>query len=196
MPRPAPDVPQKGRKLTTAQIEAIHQVYATCGNMAEVARVLRISKGTVNKYLRKIDDAEVVELRAKAQRELAGKIHYKAHEIIDSITPEDMAKASLLQKTTSAAIFVDKEAVINANERALTGGEQTSTLLTPQTVEALRSSIKGQLSRLRIVDVQFENKNPDLAEQVASKLAAAEDITDQAEVVTLDGLDGHEPADG
>jgi hypothetical protein len=190
--RASNEVSQTGKKLSEAQIEAIHQLYAMTGNKAEVARLMKLGERTVHKYLKKMPEKEVAERRASVQRQLAGKVHLKANEIIDSITPEDMQKASLVQKTTAAAILIDKEKVIMEAERALTQAEGTNNLMMPNTIAGLVDGITGTIKRLGIIDIQFENKNPDLAEQVAAKLVAAEDVTEQAEVLTMDGLDGHE----
>jgi IS30 family transposase len=70
-----------------------------------IARGLGRSHHTVQHHLAKPETQERVE---GAKKVLAKRYEEEARRILDSITPEDITKASLLQKTTSSAICVDK----------------------------------------------------------------------------------------
>jgi hypothetical protein len=56
---------------------------------------------------------ETQERVEDAKKVLAKRYEEEARRILDSITPEDITKASLLQKTTSSAICTDKSLALS-----------------------------------------------------------------------------------
>jgi hypothetical protein len=175
------------------QEEMIHQMYAVCGNKREVARRLDLCEATVSNYLKKIPPSEVREARANAQVEMADRVHSKTISIIDSIGPEDIAKASLVQKVTAGAILIDKELVVRQNEISLRASESSNDLLIPEEIGPLVDGITNRIRRIKLLDIQFERSNPDLTQEVQEKLAKAEALAAaevvNAEVKSIDEFD-------
>jgi hypothetical protein len=207
-----------GRELSPAQQENIVQTFAVTNNVRETARQCRISEATAHKYIKKAVPSEIMAYRQKAMRELAGKAHKKAVQIIDSITPEDLESGrlpirdtqgeivgyrqfgpTLMQKVTSAAILTDKLEVLLRVEEALKEGQSQGELLIPSDVKALVHGIRGRIKRLRVLDVQFEEKNKDLSQRVQDKLEEVEALANaqeaDAEVLDFDNPGGFNESD-
>jgi len=194
---------QQGRKLTQLQREMIVQTYAITGNQAEVARQMHISTQSVAKVLKEAEsDLALQKARTRALDEVAGRVHGKAVEIIDSISPDDIESGlikkyddegnlvsakgygpSLMQKVTSAAILTDKLKVIEETKKAIAQdheGDPTKMPL-PGDMQAALKQIGERVQRLRILDVQFAEHQPEIAQkvqEVAHKASLNEDIVD------------------
>jgi hypothetical protein len=214
--RPAwvPKGSMRGKKLTPVQKEMIVQQFALCGNKSEVARNMSVSYPTVLSVLKEAEtDSSLKKARTQALEEVAGKVHQKTTQIIDSITPEDMESGlikqydeegqlksvkaygpSLMQKVTSAAILTDKMKVIAETKEAINKDQQTDNLAMPlpQDVESAIAAIGDRVKRLRILDVQFEDKNPELANKV-QEVAHAASLQDDAEDASFEEVDFDNP---
>ena len=81
-----------------------------------IARGLGRSHHTVQHHLAKPETQERVE---DAKKVLAKRYEEEARRILDSITPEDITKASLLQKTTSSAICTDKSLALSGQAASI-----------------------------------------------------------------------------
>lgn len=204
----APGVP-----ISAKQREEIFQVYLLTGNKTETARRTGLSTKTVRAHLKQMaeqSDPEFQKFRRKATEELAGKVYGKATDILENITPEDMESGridvkneagevirviqygpSLMQKVTAHAILVDKVKVLREVETAMDEGAQDGGLLLPQTLEALKSGIRGKLKGLTFLNVQLEQEHPDLSQRVQQKLEEAETVTD-AEYIDITDFDNPE----
>lgn len=204
----APGVP-----ITAKQREEIFQVYLLTGNKTETARRTGLSTKTVRNHLKQMSessDPEFQKFRRKATEELAGKVYGKATDILDKITDEDMTSGrielkddagnvvrvveygpSLMQKVTAHAILVDKVKVLREVETAMDEGGQDSGLLLPQTLEALKSGIRGKLKGLTFLNVQLESEHPDLSQRVQAKLEEAETAV-EAEYIDITDFDNTE----
>jgi len=179
---------QQGVAPSPLQEEMIVQAYAVSGNKSEVARNMRMTVPTITKVLRKADsDIHLQKIRSHALEEIRGKVHGKAVEIIDSISPEDIESGlikvhddsgelvsvksygpSLMQKVTSAAILTDKLKVITETRQAMEQDRESdpASLPLPGDIESALQAIGEKVKRLRVLDVQFHDKNPELAERV------------------------------
>lgn len=177
----------QGKKLSEIQREGIIQLYAITGNKREVARQMSVSERTVHNVL---NDAktqhELAAARAQATQELAGKAHAKASMLLDSITEDDLKNErieikdeagnitkilntgpTLMQKVTAGAIMVDKTKVLSELTRELQegqGGQDSMPL--PQDVDGAIRAIAQRVKRLRILQVDFKEDNPELAEKL------------------------------
>ncbi len=206
---------QKGKAISPKQKEQMLQLYSVEGNYTEVARLMRLSVGCVTKHIKaalREPDPEIVAARQRTARELAGKTHYTATRIIDSIGDHDIESGSikvnhpetgelqriitygpsLMQKVTAAAILTDKLRVLADYEAALGGEQSEGRLLMPQDVAGLISGIRSKVKSLSVFNVQFENDNPDLSQRVQQKLEEAEAIEVEAKEITVDDFDGNE----
>ena len=186
----------RGRQLTPADEELIVQTFALCGNKSQVARRLNFSRPTVAKVLKKAEtNRELQVARGRALDELAGQVHGKTVEILESISPADLESGrelirndegqvvrkvewgpSLLQKVTAAAILTDKTKVIEETKTALEADAagDPNALPLPGTVQGALKQLGQRLKRLRILDVQFDSKQPELTEKLQDAVAAAE----------------------
>ena len=206
----APKGMRQGSPLSDMEREMLIQQYAVCGNQRQVARNMGIGVKTVYNVLKEArTNTKLQKARAQAVEELAGKAHSKSLEMLDSITPADMESGlidihdhdgnlvarrqygpSLLQKTTSLAIMVDKQAVLASMQRDL---EETSLdvagIPLPQDVNAAIKRIGTQLKRIRVLDLQFDTKQTDTAQhvqQVAQKVGLDLENATEAEVEEFD----------
>lgn len=201
---------QQGRVLTSTQKEMIVQAYALTGNKALVCRQLHLAPATVAKVIKEAEtDLTLQKVRVSALEDVAGQVHGKTTEILNSITGEDMESGlikinnadgtlksvkaygpSLMQKVTSAAILTDKLKVIQETKAAITqdhAADPTALPLPGDMQEALKQ-IGQRVKRLRVLDVQFADHHPELASQVqdaAHKASLNEDI-EEADYEELD----------
>lgn len=200
----------RGVPLTQKQKEEIYQVFLLTGNKSETARRCGCSVPTVSRTLNAMTestDPDFQKFRQNAVKELTGKVYGKATDILDNISPEDLQSGrinvtdddgnvvrvieygpSLMQKVTAHAILVDKMKVLRETETMMDDAQSDDTLLIPQTLEALKSGIRGKLKGLTFLHVDIEDKHPDLSERVQQKLEEAEAI-EEAEVIDLTDFD-------
>lgn len=198
----APKGTRQGSPLSDMEKEMLIQAYAVCGNQRAVARNMGVGVKTVYNVLKEArTNTQLQKARARAVEELAGKAHSKSLEMLESITPADMESGlidihdqhgnlvqrrqygpSLLQKVTSVAIMVDKQAVLANMQRDLEDiGQTTSGIPLPGDVQGAIKRIGQQVKRLRILDVQFESKAPDTAQKVQDMALKADVDFENAE---------------
>ena len=201
--------------MTPTQEEMITQMYAVTGNKSQVARELGVSWPTVHRVVQKAQtDVTLQKARQRALDDVAGRVHGKTVEILDSIAPEDLesglikthddegnllaAKSygpSLMQKVTSAAILTDKLKVIQETKQALgqDHADGAAGMPLPQDIEAALTAIGDKVKRLRVMDIQFQDKNEGLAnkvQDVAHRASLNEDIEETSyEEIKLDAFD-------
>lgn len=99
------------------------------------ATIAKISKGEIEISPSWIKPLKSIE---------SAKLSALTHQILDSITPDDIAKASLLQRTTAAAQLIDK--------RRLIDGESTANVLHADLMSTLaddRARLMHQLEQLK-----------------------------------------------
>lgn len=182
--------------ISQAKKEMIVQVFAICGNKAQTARELGISQPTVYKTLKEAEtNRELQKARTRALDELAGQVHGKTVEIMESISPTDLESGrelirneegqvvrkvewgpSLLQKVTAAAILTDKCKVIEETKAAIAQDASTGEggMPLPGTVQESLRQLGQRIKRLRVLDVQFDAKQPELTQKLQDTVAAAE----------------------
>lgn len=200
----------RGVPISQKQKEEIFQVFLLTGNKTETARRCGCSVPTVARTLKQLteqNDPEFQQFRRKATEELTGKVYGKATEILDNddmesgrieVTDDDgnvqrviQYGPSLMQKVTAHAILVDKMKVLREIESEMDTEQENDRLLVPQTLEALKSGIRGKLKGLTFLNVQIEQDHPDLSQRVQEKLEEAEAIED-VEYVDLGDFDNPE----
>lgn len=182
-----------GRELSPKEQEELFQVYAVTGNKRETARQLQLAEKTVYKYIKQAPPAQVKKARQTALVELAEETHDVALQIVRSIKPVDFDSGriairdrdgnltgyryygpTLLQKVTSVAILEDKLKVLEDVRHSLSESQSQGEMLTPSDARILMDGIQLKLKRLKIIDAQFENHNPDLAQRAQQALEEAE----------------------
>ena len=194
---------RQGKALTNSQREGIIQIYAITGNKRETARQLGIAESTVYKVLAELQKqpSAMRKARAQATQDLAGRAHRAAENILDSIGPADFESGrivqkdedgnvtnvklwgpSLLQKVTAVGILADKTKSLNELQEQLqasTGAVDSMPL--PADVDTAIRQIASKVKRLRILDVQFEDKQPETLTQVLQDETIREAIHDAPE---------------
>ena len=207
---------RRGRALTQLQKEMIVQSFALCGNKSQVAREMGCSQGTVQRVVKEATlNRDLQAARTAALEDVAGQLHGKTVEVINSITPEDMESGlikkfakddpkklvsvraygpSLLQKVTSAAILTDKLKVVEETKRAILAdsGDGHQGLPLPGTIQESLRLVGAKIKRLRILDVQFDNKHEDTANKV-QEVAHAASLNDNVEDADIEDIDWDNP---
>jgi len=206
---------RRGKQISDHQKELVVQAFALTGNKSQVCRDLNFSRPTVIKILKEAEtNRELQKARSRALEGLAGQVHGKTTEILESITPSDLESGrelfrndegqvirkvewgpSLLQKVTAAAILTDKVRVIEETKKVLEvdpGAGQTGLPL-PGTVQASLKLLGAKIKRIKAFDIQFESKQPELSERLQATVAAAEahpEIEDaDYEDISMDSFD-------
>ena len=204
----------RGRAVSQLQKEMIVQAYALCGNKSQVAREMSCAINTVNKVLKQAEtDKSLQKARVSALEDVAGQVHGKTREIIESIGATDLESGliktyadkdnpdrltsvkaygpSLLQKVTSAAILTDKLKVIEETKRAIMEDNESGPgdqMLLPSTVQDSLRLLGKKIKSLKMIDVQFADKHEDTVskvQEVAQKAELHKDI-EEADYEELD----------
>jgi len=210
---------KRGKQLSQTKKEMIVQVFALTGNKSRTAQELGVSRPSVLKVLKEAEtNKELQVARKRALDELAGQVHGKTHEILESISPSDLESGrqlfhdeegrvtrkvewgpSLLQKVTAAAILTDKVKVIEETKAVLEadpGAGQTGLPL-PGTVQESLRLLGAKLKRIRVLDVQFDSKQPELSERLQNTVTEAAlhpevenaDYEEISKPITMDDFD-------
>lgn len=197
----------KGTDLTPVDKELIRQTFLILGNKTRTAEKLHLSRRVVVNVLK--EQAETGELD-KARRDsavaIAGRIHDKATQILDSITPSDIESGreirrdadgrvvavfkwgpSLMEKVTAAAILTDKLKVIREYEKAMIADRKDGFLPMPDDIAALAQGVQAKLKSLTFLNIQFDRDHPGITDRVveAMQTKAVMDAT-PAEAEVLD----------
>jgi len=195
----------RGKALSVVDREIVLQAFAVSGSRKKVCEVVGLSYMTVCKIVQEArKDTSLAKARANAGEALAGKIHDRALLALDNLTPADFKTTrielhdkdgnltgikeigpSLMQKVTALAILVDKEAAISqhiATLREAAGGSTGIPL--PSDVQSTIDAIRTRVSRLRILDVQFDQQAPDLAQRIVAATAARDIVDAEVEDVS------------
>lgn len=211
---------RQGRKLTDAQREGIIQIYSITGNKAETARQLGVSEMTVYNVLREANSRsthEVRKARQMATQDLAGRAHRAAENVLDSIGPADLESGrivekdedgnvtnvkmwgpSLLQKVTAVGILADKTKTLqDLQEQLAIEAGQADAMPLPADVNQAISQIASKVKRLRLLDVQFEDKQPESLTDKLQDEAIRQAVNEtpepepiEAEFSVIDDFDG------
>jgi len=196
----------KGIAVTQFQKEMIIQAYALCGNKSQVGREIGCSYQTVLNVIKAAEtDKSLQKARMSALESVAGQLHGKTVDILDSIGPQDLESGliksytdkdnpdrltsvkaygpSLLQKVTSAAIFTDKLKVVEETKQAIAADGDTgdTNMLMPTNVQDALAMLGKKVKRLRMIDVQFAGKHEETVskcQDVAQKAELHKDIED------------------
>ena len=205
---------KSNRKLTQTQKEMIVQTFAFTGNKSEVVRATGYSYPTVLKVIQEAEsNKELQKARLSALEDVAGRVHGKTTDILDSIGPEDYefglikkfnddgelisAKSygpSLMQKVTSAAILTDKLKVIEETKNAILsdGGDTSGAMPLPGDLQGALKMLGEKVKSLRILDVQFADNNPEAADKV-QEVAHKASLNDNLEDADYEDLDFDNP---
>lgn len=90
--------------------EVLALVDAANGNVLQVARDTGIAHQTIRYWL--ADESRYSEFKNEKRVELTEKLDFTAHLLVDSITSEKIADASLSQIATAAGIMIDKSQLL------------------------------------------------------------------------------------
>lgn len=207
----------RGRALTQLQREMIIQAYALCGNKSQTAREMGCSVATVHNVVKAAQlDRSLQKARSSALEDVAGQLHGKTVDILGSITDTDMESGlikkhddegnltsvkaygpSLLQKVTSVAILTDKLKVVEDTKQALLGDGSGDPLAmpTPESVQAALKQLGVKIKSLRMIDIQFDRNNEEVASKVQDIAQAAElnKNVDEADYEDLNPIDFDNP---
>lgn len=182
MGKQKPKGQNQGKALTNADHEAIRQLYAVYGNKREVARRMNVCEKTVHTVLNDISSTEHDKARAEASLESAGRIQNVVHRVIDGIDDAKIERASLPQAFVAIGIGIDKIERLQLHAKALRDQTAGGGLLTPQGIQALISSVKGQVNQLTVLGIKIEQQSPELAERLQEAMLVAESGIADAEV--------------
>jgi hypothetical protein len=198
-------------KLTPTDKEVIIQTHAATGNKAETARRCGVAWKTVHEIVKAADDGDIdlKEARRSAASKLTGRVHVLAENLIDSITPEELESGriairdkdgqlvgyktygpSLLQKTTSIGIIVDKGTVLQAYEKGLEDDVNAGKLLLPSDIEGLIGACRAKIGELTVLNVKFADENPTILKETQEIVAEVERIEErEANKPEIDAFD-------
>lgn len=207
---------KRGKQITTTQKELVVQAFALTGNKSQVCRDLNLSRPSVIKILKEAEtNKELQKARTRALDALAGQVHGKTNEIINSISPVDLESGlqlrrnaegevvgkvawgpSLLQKVTAAAILTDKIKIIEETKAAINadaGSGHDGGMPLPGTVQESLRLLGRKVKRIKAFDIQFEANQPDMSQRIQDTVAEAEvhpDIQEaDYEELSLDSFD-------
>lgn len=203
--------------LTPVDKEVIFQTFIVLQNKTQTAKRCGVSLGSVNRVIKELTarDVEVAglpatrETRAEAAAKLASRFHVKVGELMDSITPEMLEHGkiplndkdgnliryyeygpSLLQTATAVGIITDKANVAQVFEQKMMQDVQDGKLMLPSDIDGLISAVHGKIRSLKMLDVRFEEDNPDVitnATEIMAEVQAVE--AKRPEVVSFDEFD-------
>ena len=188
---------KRGKPVTQTQRELVVQAYALTGNKSQVVRDIGLSRPTVIKILKEAEtNKELQKARTRALDSLAGQVHGKTTEILDSIGPQDLESGlqlrrnaegevigkvawgpSLLQKVTAAAILTDKVKVVEETKAAINadaGAGGDIGLPLPSTVQESLRMLGRKVKRIKAFDIQFESNQPEMTQRIQDTIAEAE----------------------
>ena len=207
---------KRGKPVTQTQRELVVQAYAMTGNKSQVVRDIGLSRPTVIKILKEAEtNRELQKARTRALESLAGQVHGKTVEIMNSIGPQDLESGlelfrnddgqvirkvtwgpSLLQKITSAAILTDKIKIIEETKAAInadSGSDNIGGLPLPSSVQESLRLLGRRIKRIKAFDIQFEANQPELSQKLQDTVAAAaihpEVEEADYEEITMDSFD-------
>jgi IS30 family transposase len=98
--------------LTQQEQERAKVLNASGKTPNAIAKSMGRSHHTLAKFLRKPETREQINVQ---RAELATMFDNVAHRIVDSVNDEDIKKANLVQKMTSAGISVDKASLLRGD---------------------------------------------------------------------------------
>jgi hypothetical protein len=183
MAKQKPKGQNQGKTISPSDQEAIRQLYAVYGNKREVARKMGVCEKTVHTILGAISDAEHDKARAESALETAGRVQAVVHRVIDKVDDSKIERASLPQAFVAIGIGIDKIERLQLHAKALRNQDGHSGLLTPQSINALISSVKGQVNQLTVLGIRIEQQSPELAERLQEAMLIAEAGETDAEIV-------------
>jgi hypothetical protein len=109
----------------TERAEALAALDSNNGNVEHTAQQLEMPRKTLEEWAKgRGVTAAVEELRVLKRGELSDKFEALAHTIVDSVTPEDIAKASLRDKTIAVGILTEKVRLLRDQPTVIAGREQ------------------------------------------------------------------------
>src|SRR5215472_5540369 len=100
---------KKSTPLTDEERERAKLLHASGKSPNYIATGMGRSHHTLQRFLSKPETREQVQIQ---REELAGMFDQVAHGIVSRVTDEDVTKANLVQKMTSAGIAIDKAAML------------------------------------------------------------------------------------
>jgi hypothetical protein len=152
-----------------------------------------------------------------ATQDLAGRAHRAAENVLDSIGPADLESGrivekdedgnvtnvkmwgpSLLQKVTAVGILADKTKTLqDLQEQLAIEAGQADAMPLPADVNQAISQIASKVKRLRLLDVQFEDKQPESLTDKLQDEAIRQAVNEtpepepiEAEFSVIDDFDG------
>lgn len=98
------------KPLTVEELEKVKTLYASGVTPHAIAQQLGRSQHTIQKAL---DSKGVLEEVKEIRKDLISKFENLAEQLIDSIKPADIEKASMLQRVTASGIAIDKSRLLS-----------------------------------------------------------------------------------
>lgn len=142
-------------RVNVEEKQQIALLAATGKSQRAIARAIGRDNKTVAKVLK---DPGVMAAKANIEERLADKFEQLTEAILDSVSEDDLLKASLQQKSISAATCLDK-----------------SRLLRGASTEIIDLSIKGILANIQASGVRGPDHLRDIEDAQAVKKAEAEE---------------------
>ena len=119
-----------GKQLTDKEKATIEVLSADGQSPRRIGKQIKRSPHTVEKHLQ---EPEVQQKVDNERAILAEKYRAQAHRVLDSISDEDILKASLQQKSISSGILLDKALLLSGE------GSIVDVRVLLQAVEAIRA---------------------------------------------------------
>jgi hypothetical protein len=141
-----------------------------------------VCEKTVHNVIGNTSGAEFDKVRAESALEMAGRIQAKVERTIDRIDDKKIDRASLPQAGVFIGIGVDKIERLQQHAKQLVERDSGGGLLTPQSIAALISSIKGQVNQMTLLGIKIEKQSPELSERLQEAMMVAESGIADAEV--------------
>ncbi len=156
-----PEEPTKRRQYSDReQAEALALLDANDGNLYRTAQELGIPRSSLQQWAKGQGiSADVPLLRHQKTLEYGTRFGEMVEIILDSVTPEDLAKASLKDKFISAAVAFDK--------RQLSYGEPTTIHNQADSYNAMAERIykaaleRGEDVTLEMVEIRIVERKPE-----------------------------------
>ena len=146
--------------LSDERREEIFQTYVLCGSKKLTAQRCAVSPYDVHRVLSEVPADVILKARQEAVAEIASRVNEKVLLALDSLGPDDFKREngkgpSVMQKTTAAAILVDKRVLLEKymlEYEAIQAAARASARPLPPDVPTLVAAIQNMLRTLGVAD--------------------------------------------
>lgn len=199
-----PQAHEKGRHLSKADDEVVYQTALALESKAEAARQLNIPERTVHRAIARVESrktaAQLEESRKNAAAALTSAVEEQTHEILESISEDDLKSGriaikdkngevvdykyygpSLLQKATSVGILTDKLRVLRDMENSVGKDLGSGALMMPEDADKLLSAIKNRVESIQVLQVNLRRDHPELATRLEPLMEVPAEVIPNAD---------------